>query len=58
MLLFSDGLYMLVMYASPSGPMCLRCLMLTLSGPVGVVVFAMFYCCLDLCCGECYVGCL
>ena len=34
MLLFSDVLYMLVRYASPSGPMCLRCLMLTLSCPV------------------------
>ena len=34
MLLFSDMLYMLVRYASPSGPICLRCLMLTLSGPV------------------------
>ena len=34
MLLFSDVLYMLVRYASPRGPMCLRCLMLTLSGPV------------------------
>ena len=34
MLLFSDMLYMLVRYASPSGPMCLRCLMLTLSDPV------------------------
>ena len=34
MLLFSDVLYMLVRYASPSGPMCLSCLMLTLSGPV------------------------
>ena len=34
MLLFSDVLYMLVRYASPSGSMCLRCLMLTLSGPV------------------------
>ena len=33
-MLFSDMLYMLVRYASPSGPMCLRCLMLTLSGPV------------------------
>ena len=30
MLLFSDVLYMLVMYASPSDPMCLKCLMLTL----------------------------
>ena len=34
MLLFCDMLYMLVRYASPSGPMCLRSLMLTLSGPV------------------------
>ena len=33
-MLFSDVLYMLVRYASPSGPMCLMCLMLTLSGPV------------------------
>ena len=53
-MLFSDMLYMLVRYASPSGPMCLRCLMLTLSGPVELL----FYCHLDLCCGECYVGCL
>ena len=52
MLLFSDVLYMLMRYASPSGPMCLRCLMLTLSGP-GVIVFLMFfYCRLDLCCGS------
>ena len=34
MLLFSDVLYVLVRYASPSGSMCLRCLMLTLSGHV------------------------
>ena len=34
MLLFNDMLYMLVRYASPSGPMCLRCLILTSSGPV------------------------
>ena len=26
--------------------------------PCGVVVFALCYCHLDLCCGECYVGCL
>ena len=26
--------------------------------PCGIVVFALFYCHLDLCCGECYVGCL
>ena len=25
-------------------------------GPCGVVVFAMFYCRLDLCCDEPYVG--
>ena len=24
--------------------------------PCGVVVFVLFYCHLDLCCGECYVG--
>ena len=34
MFLFSDVLYMLVRYESTSGPMCLRCLMLTLSVPV------------------------
>ena len=34
MLLFSDMVYMLMSYVSPSDPMCLRCLMLTLSGPV------------------------
>ena len=56
MLLFSDVLYMLVRYASPSGPMCLRCLILTLSCPVELLV--LFYCRLNLCCGECYVGCL
>ena len=54
---FSYMLYMLVRYASPSGPMGLRCLVLTLSCP-GVVDFALFDCHLDLCCGECYVGCL
>ena len=58
MLLFSDVLYMLVRYASPSGPMCLNCLMLTLSGPVELLFLLLFYCRLDLCCGECYVGCL
>ena len=26
--------------------------------PCGVVVLAMLYCRLDLCCGECYVGCM
>ena len=29
MLLFDDMLYMLVRYTSPSGPMCLGCLMLS-----------------------------
>ena len=42
MLLFSDMLYMLVRFASPSGPMCLRCLMLTLSGPVELLFFLCF----------------
>ena len=39
MLLFSDVLYMLVRYASP---MCLRCLMLTLSGPVELLFLLCF----------------
>ena len=38
-MLFSD---MLVRYASPSGPMCLRCLMLTLSGPVELLFLLCF----------------
>ena len=42
MLLFSDMLYMLVRYASPSGPMCLRCLMLTLSGSVELLFLLRF----------------
>ena len=41
-MLFSDMLYMLVRYASPSGPMCLRCLMLTLSGPVELLFLLCF----------------
>ena len=39
MMLFCDMLYMLMRYESPSGPMCLRCLMLTLSGTVEFFVF-------------------
>ena len=51
MLLFR---YMLVRYASPSGPMCMRCPMLTLSGLVALFFKNLFYCHMDLCCGECY----
>ena len=40
--MFSDMLYMLVIYASPCGPMCLRCLMLTLSGPVELLLSLCF----------------
>ena len=42
MLLFSYMLYMLVRYASPSGPMCSRCLMLTLSDPVELLFLLCF----------------
>ena len=42
MLLSSDMLYMLVRYASPIDPMCLRCLMLTLSGPVKLLFLLCF----------------
>ena len=30
------------MYASPSGPMCLRCLIFTLSGPVDLLFLLCF----------------
>ena len=52
MLLFSD---MLVRYASPSGPMCLRCPMLNFSGPVELL-FLLCFIATWTCCGECYVG--
>ena len=42
MLLFSAVLYILVRYASPSGPMCLRYLMVTLSGPVELLFLLRF----------------
>ena len=42
MLLFSDVLYMLVRYASPSRSMCLRFLMLTLSGHVELLLLLYF----------------
>ena len=42
MLPFIDVLYMLVGYMSPSGPMCLRCLMLTVSGPVELLFLLCF----------------
>ena len=58
MLLFSDVLYMSVRHASASGPMCLMCLMLTLSTPMELLFLLCFIAALDLCCGECYVGCL
>ena len=41
-MLFSDMLYMLVMYASPSGPVCLRYLMLTLSVHVELLFLLCF----------------
>ena len=41
-MLFSHVLYMLVRYASPSGHMCLRCLMLTLSCPVELLFLFCF----------------
>ena len=51
MLWCSNMMYMLVRY--PSGPMCLRCMMLTSSDSLELL-----YCFLGLCCGECYYGCL
>ena len=55
-MLFSDVLYMLVRYAKRS--YVLEVPDIDFIRPCGVVVFALFYCRLNLCCGECYVGCL
>ena len=40
--MFSDMLYMLVSYASPSGPMCFRCLILTLPGRLELLFLLCF----------------
>ena len=42
LLLFGDVFNLLVRYSSPSGPMCLSCLMLTLSGPVELLFLLCF----------------
>ena len=42
MLLFSNMVYMFVRYTNPCGPMCLTCLMLTLSGPLELLFFLCF----------------
>ena len=47
MLLFSDVLYMLVRYASPNGPMC-EVPDVVFIRLCSVVVFSLFYCCLNL----------
>ena len=43
---------MLVKNGSPRGLMCFRCLMFSLSGPCDFFIFTLFYCLLDLSCGE------
>ena len=48
-------LNILVRNASPRGPICFRCLMFSLSTGQLVVIFALFYCLLDLRSGECDV---
>ena len=46
---------MLVRNASPIGPMCFRCMMFNFSGLCELLFFTLFYCLLDLSCGECDV---
>ena len=46
---------MLVRNASPRGPTCCRCMMLSLSGPCELLFLLCFFCLLDLSCGECDV---
>ena len=64
MLVFSDILYMSVRYVSPSSPICLRCLMLTLLDPVELFVcfpiyvsFSVVYFMFE-CVGELLVECI
>ena len=50
---------MLMRYASPSGQVyVIEVLDVDFIRPCGAAVFSLFYYRLDLCCGECYVGCL
>ena len=42
MLIFINMVYKLVRYASPSGPICLGCMMLILSGPVELLFLLCF----------------
>ena len=53
MLLLRAVLYILVMNASPRGPMCFRFLRFSLSGPCELLFF--LYCLLDMRSGECDV---
>ena len=64
--------YMLARYASPSGPLCLRCLMLTLSVPMKLLFLHCFIaswtcvvvsvivclCCVFDCVAELFVECV
>ena len=64
----SDTLHMLVRYASPSYPICLMCLMLTLSGPaelfslvllrLGPVLLWLSVVCVDYCVGKLFIECV
>ena len=51
----SSVINMLVRNASPRGPLCFRCLMLSLSGPYELFFYTLFYCLLDMSCGKCDV---
>ena len=48
-------LNILVKKAGPRGPMCFRCLIFSILRPYEFLFFALFYCLLDLSCGECNV---
>ena len=48
-------LNILVRNASPRWPMCVRCLIFSLSGPCELLFLLVFYCLLDLGSGECNV---
>ena len=55
MLVLRTVFNMLVMNASPKGPMYFRFLMFSLSGPCELLFLLCFFCLLDPSCGECNV---
>ena len=55
MLVLRAVLNILVRNAGQREPMCFKCMKFSLSVPCELLIFTLFYCLLDLSCGECNV---